>query len=125
MNEEIEVIRDILIKSTENKDCNVTIITETNKIHDRNIITNYLQIKSGSGFQIINNGVKNDVFVQVLSRANFNNEDAINKLLDDYQQDCVAKALKGYYGFQCLGDRVSNLLDFKRNSGEWNHRFNK
>lgn len=112
LNEEIEVIRDILIESTDNNDCNVTIITEANKIHDRNIITNYLQIKSGSGFQIINNGVKNDVFVQVLSRASINNEKAINMLLENYQQECVTKALKGYEGFNCLGDRVSNLIDF-------------
>ena len=52
LNEEVDAIRDVLAESTENEDCNVTIITEINKIHDRNIITNYLQIKSGSGFQI-------------------------------------------------------------------------
>ena len=112
LNEEVDAIRDVLAESTENEDCNVTIITEINKIHDRNIITNYLQIKSGSGFQIKNNGVKNDVFVQVLSRASINNEKAINMLLENYQQECVTKALKGYEGFNCLGDRVSNLIDF-------------
>lgn len=112
LRDEVDNIRDILINSTNNQNCKVTIVVESNKIHDRNIITNYIQIKSGSGFQLKDNGTKDDVSVQILSRASLGNEQAIDNLLNSYQIDCVDKATRGYSGFYCIGDLISNFLDF-------------
>lgn len=111
LDDEVGNLRDILIEATENEDCKVTIVAEDNQIHDRNVITNYIQVKGGSGFQL-KNRTKDDVSVQILSRASYGNEQAVNNLLYIYQRDSVDKAIRGYSGFKCIGDKVSNFLEF-------------
>lgn len=54
LEDEVDVIRDILIDETGNDNCNVTIVMANRNIHDRELITNYFRIKSGAGFLIKN-----------------------------------------------------------------------
>lgn len=109
--DEVCNIRDAIGDVTGNYTSKVTIIIVDKEMHDRYAISNYYRVKSGAGFQIKNNGVKDDVTADIKSHVNRNSEDVSNQLLDNYQQ-LVDDAMRNRNNAKCYGDRVSNLLEF-------------
>jgi hypothetical protein len=109
--DEVCNIRDAIGEETGNYDSKVTIIIVDREMHDRYAISNYYRVKSGAGFQIKNNSVKDDVTADIKSHVNRNSESVSNKLLDNYQE-LVDDALRFRNNAKSYGDRISNLLVF-------------
>jgi len=109
--DEVCNIRDAIGQETGNYDSKVTIIIVDREMHDRYAITNYYRVKSGAGFQIKNNNVRDDVTADIKSHIYRNSESISNNLLDKYQE-LVDDALRNRNNTRLYGDRKSNLLEF-------------
>jgi len=97
-------LKNLLKDLTGSKDSTVTIIT-TYAAHDRYAITNYMRVNTGCGFMLKGNGLKSNVTVDVKSNANRTCEKITKQLLDEFNTITRRPV-------RCIGDRVSNLLNF-------------
>lgn len=84
--------------------CSVTILT-TYSTHNRNIITNYYRIKPSSCVHLKDNGLKNDVDIDIKPHTNFNAVKTSRDLINEFQK--IAKN-----PVKVFGDRKSNYIEF-------------
>lgn len=103
--QEQQKIKDIIRGLSKSVKSTVTILT-TYKTHDRNMLSNYFRIKNGSCFHVRNNSIKGDVTTEVKSHAIKHNNQISIGLLSEYQSIADNPV-------QCIGDRVSNYLNFQ------------
>ena len=104
LNQEQKTLKTIVKKESGSNKSTVTIVVSY-ATHDRNLITNYYRIKTGSCVHLKYNHIKKDVTTEIKSHANRNNEKISKKLIKAFQGIINENPV-------CYGDKVSNFITF-------------